>query len=150
MADNGIVSVVHQNKADILVRIASGEPLTAIALSLGLSTHSAIIERIGDDPDYKQALSASAWAKLQKRELELETANSSVTVTRADRLLGHARWMAERINRQQFAPETRVTGADGGPLTIQVVRFSGTTLEHEPNGAVQTVIPELPDKSGST
>ena len=141
MADNGIVSVVTENKAAILNRIANGEPLTVIAHSLGLETHSAIINRIGQDPDYQEALAASAWAKLQKRETDLETADSNVTVTRADRLLGHARWFAERVARRWFAPETRITGADGGPLQVQVVRFGavieGETVSSEPQKALE-------------
>lgn len=129
MANNGIISVVHTEKAQILQRLANGEPLTEIAHSLGLATHSAILERIGDDPDYQHALAASAWSKLQKRENQLEIADNNVTVTRADRLLGHARWFAERVARRWFGAETRLTGADGGPIQVQIVRFSGRVIE---------------------
>ena len=64
-----------------------------------------------------------------------------MTVTRADRLLGHARWFAERVARRWFAPETRITGADGGPLQVQVVRFGavieGETVSSEPQKALE-------------
>lgn len=105
MANNGIVSVVHENKQQILQRIAAGEAIDTIAKSLGLADHSAIVHRFDDDPDYQAALKSSAWHKLQKREKELELADSNVTVTRADRLLGHARWMAEKTARKQFGDD---------------------------------------------
>jgi len=130
MADNGIVSPVHDNKALILHRIAQGEPLTKIAQEMGFAGHQAIINRLGQDPDYQEALAASAWAKLQTREGQLETADNNVAVTRADRLLGHARWFAERVAKRWFAPETRLTGVDGGPIQVQVVRF-GALIEGE-------------------
>ena len=140
MSYNGVVSIVTENKPEILRRIAEGEPLKTIAHSMGLGSHAAIINRIGQDPDYQEALAASAWAKLQRREGELEVADTNVTVTRADRLLGHARWFAERVAKRWFAAETRLTGADGGPLQVQIVRF-GQTLEGEtvsstPNAAL--------------
>lgn len=149
MANNGIVSVVRERKAEILHRMTLGESLNSIAQSLGLADHAAIINRINDDPDYQQALAASAWSKLQKRETDLEIADSNVTVTRADRLLGHARWFAERVARRWFAPETRITGADGGPIVIQVMRFSGQTIEGQAetvNGAVQSHVSQLESK----
>ena len=126
MAYNGIVSVVKERKAEVLEMLAAGKPLTEVAAHLGLSTPSAITERIAEDPDYRAAMASSAWVKLQKREDELEVADSNVHVTRADRLLGHARWLAERLARSVLGQQTAITGADGGPIQVQVVRFGRT------------------------
>mgnify|MGYP001581959954 FL=1 len=154
MANNGIVSVVKLRKTEVLEMIAAGQSLANIATHLGLSTPTAILQRLEDDPDYQIAMQRSAWSKLQRRETELEIADSNVHVTRADRLLGHARWFAERVARRWFAPETRITGADGGPIVIQVMRFSGQTIDgaaqhiaeaaqHIPE-PVKSIVAELP------
>lgn len=95
-----MTSVAIANKAEILQRIASGEPLTAIAHAFGYTDHSGIIHRLDDDPDYKLALRKGVVAKIEKREGELELATDNVTVTRADRLLNHARWWAGVWDKQ--------------------------------------------------
>ena len=104
------------HKDEIVARIAKGEPLTSIALELGYAGHSGIVERLGDDPDYQKAMVSGAFGKLERREKELETADSNVTVTRADRLLNHARWYAERVARDQFGAKL-----DAAQQPIQVV-----------------------------
>ena len=91
-----------QHRDEILTRMASGEPLTSIAKSLGYADHAGIVNRLGDDKDYQEALRVGLIGKLENRERELETADTNVTVTRADRLLGHARWWAERLDPQRF------------------------------------------------
>ena len=109
-------AVAIERKDEIVARIANGEPLTSIASSLGYAGHSGIVERLGQDKDYQAAMVSGAFGKLEKREKELETADSNVTVTRADRLLGHARWYAERVARDQFGVKN-----DQQPIAIQVV-----------------------------
>ena len=143
MANNGIVSVVRERKEEVLDLISQGKPLTEIADYLGLSTPSAITERIAEDPDYRAAMATSAWVKMQKREKELEEADSNVHVTRADRLLGHARWLGERLARSVLGQAVAVTGSDGGPLQVQIVRF-GRVIEGE--SYPQADVPVLPNK----
>lgn len=98
-----MTAVAIQHRAEIIERMAKGEPITAIAKALGYAGHSGIIERLGDDPEYKAALRSGIIGKLEKREGELEVAPDNVTVTRADRLLGHARWWAEKLDPDRFA-----------------------------------------------
>ena len=117
------------NKADIIKRIEKGEPLTKIAQSLGYANHSGITERIGDDPDYKVALRTGIIAKIEKREAELETADDNVSVTRADRLLGHARWWAERLDPSRFAPKQQVERTSQPVINFV---FAGNALQHPP------------------
>lgn len=107
-------AIVH--KDEIIQRMALGEPLTSIARSLGYSDHTGIINRLDQDPDYKAALRAGLVGKIEKREAELEIADTNVTVTRADRLLGHARWWAERLDPARFGVKQ-----DQGQVAIQVV-----------------------------
>ncbi len=93
-----------------------GEPITKIAQSLGYADHAGIINRIGDDPDYQAALRSGLIGKIEKREDELELADTNVTVTRADRLLGHARWWAERLDPGRFGNRTELRGSQEAPL----------------------------------
>ena len=108
------LAIVH--KDEIVARLATGEPLTAIAHSLGYAGHAGIVERLGNDSDYQAAMVSGVHGKLEKRERELEAADNNVSVTRADRLLGHARWYAERVARDQFGVKN-----DQQPIAIQVV-----------------------------
>jgi hypothetical protein len=142
---NKSVSIAQEHREEIITRMAQGEPITAIAASLGYASHSGIIERLGHDKDYQDALKSGLIGKIEKREYELECADTNVTVTRADRLLGHARWWAERLDPARFSPTQKVAGADGGPLTIEIVTFASTQVEHEPIADAQSTAP-LPIK----
>lgn len=103
MPANGLPNKALDNREQIIQRIAAGERVTDIAKSLGYLSHSTISKTLSGDPDYQQAVIHSAWAKLETREEQLEQAEEQVDVTRARELLSHARWMAERLNREQFA-----------------------------------------------
>ena len=46
---------------------------------------------------------------MDQREKELECADSNVSVTRADRLLGHARWLAERLDAETYGQRSHIT-----------------------------------------
>ena len=110
------VSAVHQNRDLILKRMENGEGLTSIAKDLGYTSSAAIWQRLGKDKDYDSALRTGLLSKIEKRENELAAAESNVHVTRADRLLGHARWMAERLDPARFAAKQ-----DQSQAPIQVV-----------------------------
>lgn len=99
---NKSISIATQHKDEIINRIAKGEALTAIAESIGYTNHSAIINRLGEDKEYQDALRAGVIGKLEKREQALELAQDNVTVTRANHLLNHSRWWAERLDPQRF------------------------------------------------
>lgn len=90
-------SQIIKQRDQILERIAAGERISAIAQSLGYKDHSAISQRLGNDPDYKAAIRASVESVLEKRERELERADDNVTVARGRELLSHARWRAKVI-----------------------------------------------------
>ena len=130
MPYNGVVSLSTQHLDTILARMRRGDSLTTIAHDLGYADHSGIAHRLDNDPEFRSALRSGIIGKLEKREQELGEATQNVTVTRADRLLGHARWWAERLDPARFGQLTKLTGADGGPIQVQVVRF-GQTIEGE-------------------
>ena len=122
-------AIALKHKDEILRRMALGQPITTIAHDLGYADHSGIIHRLGEDKDYQAALRAGLVGKLEHREKELENADTNITVTRADRLLGHARWWAERLDPQRFGAVQKLTGADGGPITVELVSFASTQIE---------------------
>ena len=109
VAANGIPNQARIHKAEILQRIARGERITDIGRSLGYAGHSQISQTLSRDPEYRNALMESAWAKLETREHELECAIEQTDITRQRELLSHARWMAERLNRDQFAPKPDIS-----------------------------------------
>jgi hypothetical protein len=115
-------AIALEHKDEIIERISKGEPLSSIASDLGYSGHSGITERLGQDPDYKLAIRSGVIGKIEKREQQLELAQDNVSVTRADRLLGHARWWAEKWDRERF-------GKDDGDKaqSIQIVIQNYTT-----------------------
>ena len=133
MPANGIVSKAIERKAEVIQRISSGERLTAIARDLGYASHSGIAEALKNDPDYAEAVKHSAWAKLERREEELELAVLQPDITRADRLMAQARWWAERVNRDQFAPKPDVA--------IQINNIGG--LENALTGDAASLLDKL-------
>lgn len=122
-----MTAIALQHREEILERIGRGEPITAIAQSLGYKGHSGIIERLGEDKDYQAALRSGIVGKIEKREAELECASDNVTVTRADRLLGHARWWAERLDPDRFGGKQTITVNQGVTLD-QALEMSASAL----------------------
>jgi len=115
-------ALAKRRKPEILAAIAQGKPLQAIAHEIGYTDSSAIVHRIGTDPDYLRAMQVSAHAKLEKREAELETAPDNVSVTRADRLLGHARWVAERLHPDRWGQRPSVqVNVDARQVVVEPV-----------------------------
>jgi hypothetical protein len=131
-------SIAIKRKPEILRRMATGEPLTKIALDLGYTSNAGIIERLGNDPDYELALQQGAFARLEKREGELEQAADNVSVTRADRLLGHARWLAERIDRKRFGDQP-VAAVSGAALADLLLAVSNRMLQEKQINSINQI-----------
>lgn len=115
-----MTAIAIRHKDEIIHRMSKGEPITAIAQSLGYASHQGIIERLGQDPDYQAALRSGIVGKIEKREEQLESASDNVAVTRADRLLGHARWWAERLDPARFGQKQQL---DVRSHNIEIVRY---------------------------
>lgn len=109
MAANGLPNKAIENKAEIIQRIANGERITDVARSLGYKSHSTLSGSLRADPNYRQAIVDSAWARLEMREEQMEGATEQTDITRQRELLSHARWMAERLDREQFSPKPDIS-----------------------------------------
>lgn len=102
------LTVIPEVEDKILARIATGMSLQKIADEFGV-TDVAIYNRVADHPDYPKLMRVSAQLRMERRETELESADTNVSVTRADRLLGHARWLAERTARDTYGQAPTVS-----------------------------------------
>ena len=107
--------------------VQAGRSMLSLAKQYGV-TDNAIWKRVKQHPDYKDSLETGIELRMDLREQQLEGAPTNVDVTRADRLLGHARWLAERTAPQRFGQINKLTGADGGPIQVEIVRY-GATIE---------------------
>jgi hypothetical protein len=150
---NAVQSVADKHRDEILKRMANGEAVSSIARSLGYATHAGIGNRLRDDPDYQAALKHGVVGRLEKREQELEAAQDNVSVTRADRLLNHARWWAERIDRNTFAQKpdiainiNNISGLDGA-MGLQasdlLAQVRGVVIEHDAEQQTADIAQEI-------
>lgn len=130
------LTVVPEIEAKILERIGQGISLQKIANEFGVD-HMAILRRVEDHPDYKRLMRLSTRIKMERREAELESADTNVSVTRADRLLGHARWLAERLAADTYGQRQETTG-------VQIVINMPNLRDAAPQHAVIIPDPELP------
>lgn len=144
-------ALATRKRTEILRRIAAGDPLTMIAADIGYADHSGIIHMLETDPDYKRALAIGVTKKIEKRERELEQADSNFTVTRADRLLGHARWWAGVWHRERYGekPQLEVTLDLGVALQRILERRGERAVADLPNAAPLIADSGIPsDKKG--
>ena len=135
------LSVIPDIDQKLLDGIGAGRSLLSLADQYNVSD-VAVLHRLQKHPAYKQHQEIGIELRMDLREKELESANTNVSVTRADRLLGHARWLAERTAPARYGQVSKLTGADGsGPVQVQIVKF-GQTID----GAAQQ-IPDIDDVS---
>lgn len=124
----------------ILSGIAAGKSLKALADEFNVSD-VAILRRVEDDPNYKPYRRIGLQLRMGQREQELESAADNVSVTRADRLLGHARWLAERLDSETFGQKSHMT-AD---LNVSVTIARGVVIEGEAAQQIEDVAPHNPE-----
>lgn len=157
---NAVQSVADKHRAEILERMAKGEAISKIAQSLGYANHAGIGNRMRDDPEYKAALRHGVIGKLEQREQELESAADNVSVTRADRLLGHARWWAERLDRETFAQKPDIAininnigtidGALGADAAGLLDKLRGSIIDASPQTEPETEKPLIISKGSES
>ena len=109
------LTVVPNVEQLILDELAKGRSLLSIANDLGV-TDSAVLARVQHLPDYKSKARIGLKLRMDKREGELEKSVTNVDVTRADRLLGHSRWLNERLNQDEFGAKQTISGDQDNPL----------------------------------
>jgi hypothetical protein len=134
MAKPGALAQV--NLEQIFEKLAAGKPIYPIAKEYGVS-HQALYQYLSKHPEYKALRECGIDALLAQREAQLESVPDDATrvaYARARDLLDQARWRAEREVPALWAQSSKITGADGGPIQVRVVRFGetfGETIEGE-------------------
>ncbi len=102
-------SKVVNNRDYIIEQVRQGKYLSQIGTEIGLSAKAkSISNQLANDPDYIAAREDGLEARLNKREVELESC-SPPDVPRARELLSHARWRAERECPARWGREPSVT-----------------------------------------
>lgn len=101
------LAVIPDIDQKLLAGIAAGKSLQAVADEYGVSD-TAVLNRLRKYDEYEEAIKLSVDLRMGKREAELQAATDNVGVTRADRLLGHARWLAERLDRDRYGQQQQV------------------------------------------
>ena len=138
------LSAIPDIDRKILDGVAKGMSLQAIATLYGVSD-VAILNRATQYPEYRLSLKIGSQLRMEQREAQLEAATDNVSVTRADRLLGHARWIAERACPEAWGQKQQVQ-VDAA-ISISIVK-SGRIIEATDNQSAALPAPIL-DESGS-
>jgi hypothetical protein len=135
-------ALVHVKPALILQRYLAGELTSDIAKSLGVTRQGLDYHlRTHAEQDWRDAQVILAFERKHVAQEAMDVANDVLSLARAREQLKSAQWDLERLLKRLFGPSAEVTGADGGPLQVQVVRYSSETIEQRADVAVQT--PEI-------
>ena len=116
-----MTSIALTNKDAILIRIANGDKLSAIAKDFGVSVQN-ISKDIRQTPEYQDAQLAGIETRLDVAEDGLDDAKDILSLTRAREKLSHTRWLAETIGKSVYSKQLiQVAPVNNVPLFIVVM-----------------------------
>ena len=123
--------LANVNVQGVLERYLGGETTTQIAASLGVTRQGLgwWMRKHAED-DWKDPQVILAFERKERAEDALSAANDALSLARAREQLRGAQWELERVLSRIYAQKQEVTGKDGGPLQVQIVRF-GQVIEGE-------------------
>lgn len=156
MADGGEVperpyhalKAIPDIDAKILAGIAQGRSLQSIADDYGVHDTAVLMRALRNYPEeYKAAARTGYELRMDRREKELESADSNVSVTRADRLLNHARWLAERSCPDRWGVKQEIEHKGG--FKVEIVRFGRTYDTQGAEVTDATPVNSLTDKANA-
>lgn len=128
MADGALVNI---DPKPIIARYLAGETTNQIAASLGVTRQGLGWHlRQHAEEDWKDAQVILALERKDIAEERLESAQDALSLARAREQLRSAQWDLERVLKRIFGPSQEVTGKDGGPIQVEIVRY-GSTIEAE-------------------
>ena len=125
----------------VLKRYMGGETTTEIAQDYGVTRQGLgwWLRKHCED-DWKDAQIILAVERKEKAEDDLASASDALSLARAREQLRGAQWELERVFSRIYAAKQELTGKDGGPLQVQIVRF-GETIEGQCAVVQQTTQP---------
>ena len=125
--DKGLLA--NLDPESVLARYMGGETTSQIAASLNVTRQGlGWWLRKHAEEDWKQAQIILAVERKEKAEDDLESAGDALSLARAREQLRGAQWELERVFNRIYAAKQELTGKDGGPLQVQIVRF-GQVIE---------------------
>lgn len=126
MATPGALENVDHAK--LVERIANGAIPQHLAAELGVH-HASIYRLLAKIPDAAAARKIGMACRLDTAEEAVFTSDER-TLPRAREMWRCVTWRAEREHPDLWGATNKLAGADGGPLQVQIVQFSGRTIEH--------------------
>lgn len=112
----------------VCAKIGDLQSLTDIAKDCGVSIGT-LQTWIDKDPERsaraREVRTATAKHWDERAERGIESATDPFSLSRAKELAHHYRWRASKIAPKEYGDKVQqeITGADGGPLVVQVVKF---------------------------
>lgn len=108
----------------IFERIGAGELLINICAEPAMPSYTTFFRWLEEKPAFRETY---ARARRDQADYFVE---DTVRIADTDKDANRARvrvmarqWLAERLNASKYGSKVALTGADGGPLAIQVVRY---------------------------
>ena len=80
---------------------------------------------------WRDAQVAHAIHRLEQCKKEIESASDALMLARGREGARVAQWELERLLKRIYGPSQEVTGKDGGPLSIEIVRYGSVQIEGE-------------------
>ena len=119
----------------LITAYLDGETMQELAELHGVTRPRLYQILLGQAPEeWREAQVAHAVERLEQYKKELQSATDALMLARAREGARIAQWELERLLKRLYGPSQEVTGKDGGPLTIEIVTFASTQVEH---GATQ-------------
>ena len=128
------------NAQDVLTRVLNEESTNDIAKSYGV-TRSALnywlIEHC--DTEWKAAQVVRALKRKEDSEDEMDTAQDSLTLARAEKRLRAAQWDLERVCRRIYGQDAPPAGANAVQININLRGSGATKQDNEDNSGAVTI-----------
>ncbi len=87
---------------------------------------------LGHAPEqWREAQVAHAVERLEQAKKGIDASTDVLMLARARESAKIAQWELERLLKRIYGPSQEVTGKDGGPVTIEIVRYGSQVIEGE-------------------
>ena len=116
----------------VLERYLAGEEIAEIAQSLGVHPKALNYHLLKDHirDAWRSAQAAVSQAEYQESKQVVRDSTDALSLARAREIMRSCQWDLERLEARLYAQKQEVTGKDGGPIQVQIVRY-GNTIEGE-------------------
>ena len=135
------------NPHDVIQRFLTESTTSHIAAQYGLSRKALVKYLRATVPnEWKEAQVLRALCRKEDGDDGLDSASDALSLACAREQVKSAQWDLERLDHTNYGQKQELTGKDGGPLQVQIVRF-GQVIEGEvvaDSPIVQRNSPQIP------